>query len=67
VTNRAYPARLDQIARRSGKPLEHVLEIWNERAAIREFEGGMTRRDAERAAVDDAALEAMRKHNQAQK
>lgn len=31
----------------------NVLELWNERAAIREYEGGMPRGEAEREALDD--------------
>lgn len=29
------------------------FEAWSERAAIREFDGGMAREDAERAAYED--------------
>ncbi len=32
---------------------EELLEYWNERAAIRELDGGQAREDAERDAVDD--------------
>jgi hypothetical protein len=32
-------------------------EHWSERAAIREYDGGMTRADAERAAWDDVGGE----------
>ncbi|MBF0612802.1 MAG: hypothetical protein HQL55_16895 [Magnetococcales bacterium] len=31
-------------------------ELWEERAAIREFEGGLTREEAEQAATEDMAL-----------
>ena len=30
-----------------------IVDLYGERAAIREYEGGMSREDAERAAVDD--------------
>lgn len=32
---------------------EAILELWNERAAIREFDGGLNRTAAERAAYFD--------------
>jgi len=32
---------------------EAILELWNERAAIREYEGGLSRIAAERAAYFD--------------
>jgi hypothetical protein len=40
-------------ARAAGVDPERVLEAWAERAAIREFDGGQARADAERAALDD--------------
>lgn len=42
-----------QLAERLGLSTEAVLELWAERAAIREYEGGQSRADAEAAAVDD--------------
>ncbi|MFN0252576.1 MAG: hypothetical protein ACKV2T_37210 [Kofleriaceae bacterium] len=42
-----------QLAERLGLAAETVLELWAERAAIREYEGGQSRADAEAAAVDD--------------
>jgi hypothetical protein len=42
-----------QLAERLGLPAESVLELWAERAAIREYEGNQSRADAEAAAVDD--------------
>lgn len=42
-----------QLAERLGLSTETVLELWAERAAIREYEGGQLRADAEAAAVDD--------------
>lgn len=47
--------RLALIAKRSKRTLEDVTELWNERAAIREYEGGKRRMDAERLALDDVA------------
>lgn len=41
------------IAKQSGVPFERVLEEWNERAAIRQHEGGLPRGGAESCAVDD--------------
>lgn len=42
-----------ELAERLGISPETVLELWAERAAIREYEGGQSRADAEAAAVDD--------------
>jgi hypothetical protein len=42
-----------ELAQRLGVSSETVLELWAERAAIREYEGGQARADAESAAVDD--------------
>ncbi len=42
-----------ELAERLGLSAETVLELWAERAAIREYEGGQSRADAEAAAVDD--------------
>lgn len=42
-----------QLAERLGLAVETVLELWAERAAIREYEGGQARAQAEAAAVDD--------------
>ena len=46
---------LELLAKRSGRSIDDVTELWNERAAIREFEGGKKRKEAERDAIDDAA------------
>lgn len=46
-------AACEEIARSAGVPVDDVLELWNERAAIREYEGGQSRTDAEAAALDD--------------
>ena len=37
-------------AARNGLPVAEVVEWWSERAAIREFDAGETREDAERLA-----------------
>lgn len=42
-----------ELAEQLGLAPETVLELWGERAAIREYEGGQARVDAETAAVDD--------------
>ena len=47
--------RLTLLAKRSKRTLEDVTELWHERAAIREFEGGKRRVEAERLALDDVA------------
>lgn len=47
--------KLATIARNIRRPFDDVLELWIERAAIREYEGGATRRDAESAAYFDVA------------
>lgn len=41
------------LARTLGIEAETLVEQWAERAAIREFEGGQARADAERDALDD--------------
>lgn len=48
-------AQLHEVARRSGVPIERVVEEHAERSAIREYLGGMPRDEAEAAAVDDTA------------
>jgi hypothetical protein len=47
--------RLALIAKRSNRTLAYVTEEFEYRAAIREFEGGKSRKDAERLALDDVA------------
>jgi len=42
-----------ELARRLGIDPDAVIEQWGERAAIREFEGGQPRADAERDALAD--------------
>jgi hypothetical protein len=42
-----------QLAEHAGVDVEDVLEYWGERAALREFDGGQDREQAETAAVDD--------------
>lgn len=58
--SRARADRLSLLAKRSGRTFEDVTEMWNERAAIREYDGGMSRRDAEQIAEGDVANEVMR-------
>ena len=45
------PDTFDEIARRARRPREHVIEEWKERAAIREYLGGVPRVEAELAAL----------------
>lgn len=47
--------RLLLIAKRSRRQVYGIVELWVERAAIREYDGGKSRRDAERLALDDVA------------
>ena len=47
--------RLELIAKRSRRTFDDVTELWEERAAIREYEAGKRRVDAERLALDDVA------------
>lgn len=44
-----------ELARTLGLDAEALVEQWAERAAIREFEGGQARADAERDALDDVS------------
>jgi len=46
-----------ELARRLGLDADQLLEWWHERAAVREFDGGLTREAAELAAFDDLRLE----------
>ena len=46
--------RLAAISAEHAAPLDRLLEEWSERAAIREYIGGMSRAQAELAAVRDA-------------
>ena len=43
------------LARTLGVDADALVEEWAERAAIREFEGGQARADAERDALDDVS------------
>jgi hypothetical protein len=45
--------RLAALARELDRSVDDVHELWAERAAIREHDGGMPRAEAERAAFDD--------------
>jgi len=44
-----------ELARTLGVDAEALVEQWAERAAIREFEGGQARAEAERDALDDVS------------
>jgi hypothetical protein len=48
-----HHAALEALAVTYGRSPADVLELFMERASIREMEGGMSRTDAERAAVFD--------------
>ncbi len=45
-----------ELAVRLGLDPAAVIEDWTERASIREFDGGLSREDAERAALDELRL-----------
>lgn len=45
-----------ELARTLGVDPDALVEAWAERAAIREYEGGQSRTDAERDALDDVRL-----------
>jgi hypothetical protein len=49
------PERLVLLAKRSGRTVDDVTELWHERAAIREYEGGKRRKEADQLALDDVA------------
>lgn len=49
------PERLALLAKRSGRTVDDVTELWHERAAIREYDGGKRRKEAEQLALDDVA------------
>jgi hypothetical protein len=44
---------LELLASVHNRPVLDVLELFNERAAIRQYDGGLTRADAESAALQD--------------
>ncbi len=46
-------AAIIELAERAGVEVADVIEYWEERAAIREIDGGQERAAAERDAVDD--------------
>jgi hypothetical protein len=45
--------RLELLASVHNRPVLEVQELFNERAAIRQYDGGLTRADAERLALQD--------------
>lgn len=49
--------RLEHLAELHCVPILTIQEWWAERASIREYDGGMSRADAERAAVLDVERE----------
>lgn len=56
----AQEKRLGVLAVKSGRQIVDICEMWNERAAIREYDGGKSRREAEVLAFDDVAMEVLR-------
>jgi hypothetical protein len=47
---------IESLAARYGVPVLEAQEHWAERAAIREHDGGMSREDAEAAALTDVEV-----------
>jgi hypothetical protein len=47
---------IESLARRYGVPALDALEFFLERAAIREYDGGISRLDAEAAAIGDVEI-----------
>jgi hypothetical protein len=45
--------RLELLASVHNRPVLEVQELFNERAAIRQYDGGLTKADAESAALQD--------------
>jgi hypothetical protein len=45
---------IDEIAKRTGRSREEVVEVACERAAIREYLGGLSRAEAEKLSLVDA-------------
>ena len=58
--NKTQRGHLETIARKAKRPVADVIEIWEERAAIREYDAGMNRRQAESEAMIDVAMEVLR-------
>ena len=46
-----HHAAIAEVAQRSGRDVVDLLDLWDERAAIREYEGEASRADAEREAA----------------
>ena len=44
---------IDEIVARTGRSRDEVVEAWDERAAIREYLGGLPRDEAEQLALED--------------
>jgi hypothetical protein len=59
----ALQDQLQRLAKRSGRTLDDVTELWTERAAIRQHDGGARKVDAERDALDDVANNILRTAN----
>lgn len=47
--------KLEAVSMRTWRTIEDVTEFWHERAAIREYDGGASRADAEAGALLDVA------------
>jgi len=51
---RSVQDQLSSLATKHGVPLDRLCEEWSERAAIRQYLGGLSRSAAEDAAIGDA-------------
>jgi hypothetical protein len=51
VTRR--PDAFDELAAKTGRSRDEVIETWSERAAIRQYLGGLSRDMAEQLALED--------------
>jgi hypothetical protein len=60
VLTKVQQERLALLVKRTGRALEDLEEMLQERAAIREFEGGAKRKNAEHDALDDVANEVLK-------
>jgi hypothetical protein len=46
-----HHATIGDVAQRTGRDVDELLDLWDERAAIREYDGAASRADAEREAA----------------
>lgn len=51
----AHHAAIAELASETGRDVVDLLDWWDEAAAVREYDGNVSRTDAERLAFDDVA------------